>query len=69
MDRWTTYKACRTKALALGSDYDSATSVYFDTSELSVLTEALLDEGLNENLIPAVMGGNQIRFFEKYLPH
>jgi membrane dipeptidase len=54
--------------VALGSDYDGATSVYFDTSELSVLTEALLDEGLNENEIRAVMGGNQIRFFEKYLP-
>jgi len=54
--------------VALGSDYDGATSVYFDTSELSVLTEALLDEGLHENEIRAVMGGNQIRFFEKYLP-
>ena len=54
--------------VGLGSDYDGATSVYFDTSELSVLTEALLDEGLNENEIRAVMGGNQIRFFEKYLP-
>lgn len=54
--------------VALGSDYDGATSVYFDTSELSVLTEALLTEGLNENEIRAVMGGNQIRFFEKHLP-
>ena len=54
--------------VALGSDYDGATSVYFDTSELSALTQALLDEGLHENEIRAVMGGNQIRFFEKYLP-
>ncbi len=54
--------------VALGSDYDGATSVYFDTSELSVLTQALLDEGLNEEEIRAVMGGNQIRFFQKYLP-
>jgi len=54
--------------VALGSDYDGATSVYFDTSELSVLTQALLDEGLNEEEIRAVMGGNQIRFFRKYLP-
>ncbi len=54
--------------VALGSDYDGATSVYFDTSELSVLTQALLDEGLNENEIRAVMGGNQIRFFERQLP-
>ena len=54
--------------VALGSDYDGATSVYFDTSELSVLTQALLNEGLNEKQIRAVMGGNQIRFFQKYLP-
>jgi microsomal dipeptidase-like Zn-dependent dipeptidase len=33
-----------------------------------VLTQALLDEGLNEEEIRAVMGGNQIRFFQKYLP-
>ena len=54
--------------VALGSDYDGATSVYFDTSELSALTQALLDEGLNVEDIRAVMGGNQIRFFQKYLP-
>ena len=54
--------------VALGSDYDGATSVYFDTSELSALTQALLDVGLNEEEIRAVMGGNQIRFFQEYLP-
>jgi len=54
--------------VALGSDYDGATSVYFDTSELSVLTQALLNEGLSGQQIRAVMGGNQIRFFRKYLP-
>ena len=56
------------ESVALGSDYDGATSVYFDTSELAVLTQALLDEGLGEEDIRAVMGGNQIRFFRKYLP-
>ena len=54
--------------VALGSDYDGATSVYFDTAELSALTQALLDEDLNEEEVRAVMGGNQIRFFRKYLP-
>jgi len=54
--------------VALGSDYDGATSVYFDTSELSALTQALLDADLTEEEIRAVMGGNQIRFFQKYLP-
>jgi membrane dipeptidase len=55
--------------VALGSDYDGATSVYCDTSELSVLTQALLNEGLSEKQIRAVMGGNQIRFFRKHLPN
>ena len=54
--------------VGLGSDYDGATSVYFDTSELSALTQALLNEGLDEKQIRAVMGGNQIRFFQSYLP-
>jgi len=54
--------------VALGSDYDGATSVYFDTSELAALTQALLDVGLSEEEIRAVMGDNQIRFFRKYLP-
>lgn len=56
------------ESVALGSDYDGATSVYFDTSELAALTQALLHEGLGEEDIRAVMGGNQIRFFQKYLP-
>ncbi len=54
--------------VALGSDYDGATSVYFDASELAALTQALLNEGLNEQQIRAVMGANQIRFFQRYLP-
>jgi len=54
--------------VALGSDYDGATSVYFDTSEIVVLTQALLDQGLRHAEIRAIMGGNQIRFFRKYLP-
>ena len=54
--------------VALGSDYDGATSVYFDTSELSALTQALLDEGLSHATIRAVMGANQLRFFRQYLP-
>lgn len=54
--------------IALGSDYDGATSVYFDTSELVVLTQALLDEGLRHAEIRAVMGENQVRFLRKHLP-
>lgn len=54
--------------VALGSDYDGATSVYFDTSDLAALTQTLLDEGLSADVVHAVMGGNQICFFQKHLP-
>lgn len=47
--------------VALGSDYDGATTVRFDTSELVQVTQALLDEGFTPDEIRAVMGGNAIR--------
>ncbi|MEK7266342.1 MAG: dipeptidase [Pseudomonadota bacterium] len=54
--------------VALGSDFDGATTVPFDASEAAALTQALLDEGLDEAAIKAVMGENAIRFFEENLP-
>ncbi|MBX7513865.1 dipeptidase [Qipengyuania sp. GH38] len=47
--------------VALGSDYDGAVTVRFDTSELTQVTQALLDEGFSEEEIRAVMGGNALR--------
>ena len=47
--------------VALGSDYDGATTVRFDTSELVQVTQALLDEGFTADEIRAVMGGNALR--------
>ena len=47
--------------VALGSDYDGATTVRFDTSQLVQVTQALLDEGFTEDEIRAVMGGNALR--------
>ena len=47
--------------VALGSDYDGATTVRFDTSQLAQVTQALLDEGFTEDEIRAVMGGNALR--------
>lgn len=47
--------------VALGSDYDGATTVRFDTSELVQVTQALLDEGFSEGEIRAAMGGNALR--------
>jgi membrane dipeptidase len=46
---------------ALGSDYDGATTVRFDTSQLVQVTQALLDEGFTESEIRAVMGDNARR--------
>lgn len=47
--------------IALGSDYDGATTVRFDTSQLVQVTQALLDEGFTPGEIRAVMGGNALR--------
>ncbi len=54
--------------VALGSDWDGATTVPFDAARLAVLTQALLDEGLGEDVIRAVMGENAIRFLLENLP-
>ena len=47
--------------VALGSDYDGATTVRFDTSQLVQVTQALLDEGFTPAEIRAVMGRNALR--------
>ena len=47
--------------VALGSDYDGATTVRFDTSQLVQVTQALLDEQFTPEEIRAVMGGNALR--------
>ncbi len=47
--------------VALGSDYDGATTVRFDTSQLVQVTQALMDAGFTADEIRAVMGGNAIR--------
>ncbi|GAC21450.1 dipeptidase [Paraglaciecola arctica] len=54
--------------IALGSDYDGATSVPFDTSQLIYLTQALLDLGLSEQQIKQVMGGNMLQYLQLHLP-
>ena len=54
--------------VALGSDWDGSTTVLFDASELSALTQALLDEGLSEVAIRKVMGENLIEFLATHLP-
>lgn len=53
--------------VALGSDYDGATTVRFDTSKLVQVTQALLDDGFTPDEIRAVMGGNAIRVLREGL--
>ena len=47
--------------VALGSDYDGATTVRFDTSQLVQVTQALLDEDFTPEEIRKVMGENALR--------
>lgn len=54
--------------VALGSDYDGATTVAFDVSEIAVLTHTMLRAGFSEDEIRKVMGDNVQRFFADWLP-
>ena len=53
--------------VALGSDYDGATTVRFDTSQLTQVTQALLDEGFSEDEIRKAMGLNALRVLKQGL--
>ena len=53
---------------ALGSDYDGAVTVGWDTSDLAVITQQLLDRGRSEAEIAAIMGGNTLRVLRAVLP-
>lgn len=54
--------------VALGSDYDGTTEVLFDTSELAILTQTMMDQGFTESEIRKVMGENAKQFFLENLP-
>jgi len=54
--------------VALGSDYDGATTVGFDTSRLPAITQALLDVGLSEADVRRILGGNVLRLLSRVLP-
>ncbi|MBX7528318.1 dipeptidase [Qipengyuania vesicularis] len=47
--------------VALGSDFDGSVTTRFDTSQLTQVTQALMDEGFSEEQIRAAMGGNALR--------
>ncbi|MCD6639262.1 MAG: dipeptidase [Nocardioides sp.] len=53
---------------ALGSDYDGATTVGWDTSQLAVITQELMARGHSPEDIAAIMGGNTLRVLDEVLP-
>ncbi len=54
--------------IALGSDFDGATTTRLDTSELAAIPDALMQLGMAEDDIRKVMGENEIRFYLAHLP-
>jgi membrane dipeptidase len=54
--------------VGLGSDFDGAVPTPFDASGMVQVTEALLAEGLAEDDIALVMGGNALRLLAGALP-
>lgn len=54
--------------VALGSDFDGATSMAFDATGLVLVTQGLLDAGFTEPQIRAIMGGNVQRLLLAQLP-
>lgn len=55
--------------VGLGSDFDGSVKVPFDTSGEALITEALLNEGFNEDEIAKIMGGNMLKLLSENLPN
>jgi membrane dipeptidase len=54
--------------VGLGSDFDGAVPVPFDTSGLALVTESLLAHGFDEAAIGRIIGGNAIDLLRRCLP-
>jgi len=54
--------------VALGSDFDGGVTTPFDSSGWSLLTDALLHEGISEQDIHKIMGENVVRVLLEVLP-
>ncbi len=61
-------KVAGVRHVGLGSDFDGAITAPFDTTGLVALVDELLDEGLSDDDIVAVMGGNTLRVLRAALP-
>lgn len=56
------------QSVGLGSDFDGATTVAWDASQISLITQELMDRGHSATEIKAIMGGNTLRVFREVLP-
>ena len=54
--------------VALGSDFDGAVTAPFDATGLPQITQAMLDLGMDETKVEAVLGGNVRRLLKTLLP-
>ncbi|TRY33842.1 dipeptidase [Aliiglaciecola sp. M165] len=54
--------------VSLGSDFDGAVETGIDTSHLPLITQALLEKGIDTDVISKVMGGNMLKFLQQNLP-
>lgn len=54
--------------VALGSDFDGATSMPFDATGVALVTQGLLEAGFTEAQVRAIMGGNVQRLLLTQLP-
>lgn len=61
-------KAAGPRHAALGSDFDGAVAAPFDATGMPLITQALLEEGVPEETIALMMGGNALRFLSERLP-
>ena len=55
-------------SVGLGSDFDGATTIGFDTSQLPSLTQQMLNDGFSETTIKKILGGNVLRVLRQVLP-
>ncbi len=54
--------------VALGSDFDGGVRTGFDAAGMAQVTQAMLDQGLDETTIRLVLGANTARFLRDTLP-
>ena len=53
--------------VALGSDFDGAVAVPFDTTGIALIVDALLASGMDEAAVEKIAGGNALRFLRETL--